>query len=150
MTKDITAISEEIKSLFRSITTNFRAAIAEHVGDEGFTYPQIMLMQELYNTPGITLIELSHKLGLAKSTVSGIVDRLVKQGAVIRTTPDDDRRTVRLSLAPKRLEFQTTINLIKHNYMAEMLKDADPEELEEILNGLRKLKKLVTKSNAQK
>lgn len=38
-------------------------------------------------------------MNLTKSTVSGIVDRLEKQGVVIREIPKDNRRIVKLSIS---------------------------------------------------
>lgn len=147
MAKDANVYAEEMKALFKSITCNFRSLIIQHIGNHGFTVPQVMLMQELYNSPDITLIELSNKLGLAKSTVSGIVDRLVRQDVVIRTRPSDDRRTVRLSLAPKMFELQSSINIIKSNYLAEIIKDVDTQEIEEIIASLTKLNSLMNAKN---
>ncbi|KNZ70418.1 transcriptional regulator, MarR family [Thermincola ferriacetica] len=135
--------AEEIKSLFRSLLKNFRCQMLEQISDYGFTVPQLMLMQELYNYPEITLKELSERMGLAKSTVSGIVDRLEQQGAVTRLRDTGDRRTVKISLTPRMLEIKESMNMIKHNYLAGLLEGVDREEIEKIIYGLKRLNSLM-------
>lgn len=135
--------SEELTFLFRSIIKNFRQYVQNQVCGFGYTVPQFQLLKELYLHPDITLKELSERLSLAKSTVSGIVDRLEAQGAVIRTRVEEDRRTVRIALAPETLKLKESLQAIKNNYMAGMLSELEPEEVEQILESFRKIHGLV-------
>ncbi|ODA39895.1 Transcriptional regulator, MarR family [Desulfosporosinus sp. BG] len=112
----------------------------------GFTGPQIGLIHGLHKNPFSTLNELSDYLGLSKSTVSGIVDRLVGQGVIIREIPENNRRIVRLSLSP---EFETN-NVLKelmNKYFADILKEASEEDIEKIISGLEILYTLINKND---
>jgi DNA-binding MarR family transcriptional regulator len=66
------------------------------------TPPQARAMQTLVEAhrdgAGLSLSQLSARMGMAHSTVSGIVTRLVRLGMVRRTTWDGDRRHVRIEL----------------------------------------------------
>ena len=135
--------AEEIKNLFRSINKKSRNYVLSQVGHCSFTVPQIMVMQELYSHPDITLKELSELMGLAKSTVCGIIDRLETQGAVIRKRDTEDRRAVKISLAPKMSEITDSINVIKKNYVVGLLRKVETSEVEKIVYGLRKLNALM-------
>jgi len=150
MSKLYVEYAEEIKVLFKNISNNLRNIVHSHVSEYGFTVPQILLMHELYHTPDLTLIELSKKLGLAKSTVSGIIDRLEKQEVVIRTRAEDDRRTVKISLAPKMYHITENLKIVKSNYLADVLKDVEQKEIEQILQAMQKLNNLIEghKSNS--
>ncbi|RYD03370.1 hypothetical protein N752_20150 [Desulforamulus aquiferis] len=96
-------------------------------------------MQELFQNPGITLGELSVRLGLAKSTVSGIVDRLEKQGKVIRRRNDNDRRVVHIDLAPQVMEFSQNLSFMRTNYLAGLLASMNEAEINGLLVGLDRL-----------
>ena len=50
---------------------------------------------------GITHSDLCHRLMLSKSPVTGIVDRLVRDGFASRTTDSKDRRVSRIAIQPK-------------------------------------------------
>lgn len=138
----LTDYAEEVKNLIRSIEKNLRKYVLAEIEEHNFTVPQLMVMQELYYHPNITLKELSELMGLAKSTVCGIVDRLEKQGAVIRVRDAEDRRAVKISLSPKVSELTDTVHVIKKNYLAGLLNKARPSEVEKIVEGLRLLNNL--------
>lgn len=134
--------AEEVKNLLRSINKNYRSYVLDQIGEHNLTVPQLMVLQELYHHPNITLKELSELVILAKSTVCGIVDRLEMQGAVIRVRDPEDRRTVKISLSREVSEITDTVNIIKKNYLAGLLKKIEPSEVEKIVYGLRLLNNL--------
>jgi len=78
MEQELVHQAEHLNFLIRTLNRKFRQYMLSQTIGCGLTVPQIHLMQELFQNPGITLSELSIRLGLAKSTVSGIVDRLEK------------------------------------------------------------------------
>ena len=140
---DLSVYADDLTNLFRSIARNFRRYMSNQFADYEFTAPQMNLMQELYHHPGATIKELSNLLGLAKSTVCGIVDRLEVQGVVVRTRCLEDRRTVKISLTPKMFEYKDSMNIVKTNYLTGLLKNMDSGEIEQILSSLRKLNSLM-------
>ncbi|PKM80967.1 MAG: MarR family transcriptional regulator [Firmicutes bacterium HGW-Firmicutes-14] len=141
--KQLNSYAGEIKNLFRCIGKNYRNYVLEQVSKCGFTVPQLMVMHEVYNYPGITLKELSEKMGLAKSTVCGIIDRLEARDAVTRTRDTNDRRSVRISLTPKVTELQDSLNVIRTNYLAGLLEHCEADEIKNLVSGLRKLNNLM-------
>lgn len=143
---DLNVYAGELTNLFRSIARNFRRYMSNQFADYEFTAPQMNLMQELYQHPGVTLKELSSLMGLAKSTVCGIVDRLEMQGVVVRTRCLKDRRTVKISLTPKMFEYKDSMNIVKTNYLTGLLETLDSGEIEQILGCLRKLNSLMENS----
>lgn len=66
------------------------------------TIPQWMALGCIGNggKTGITHSDLCHRLMLSKSPVSGIVDRLVRDGYALRTTDGKDRRVSRIAIQP--------------------------------------------------
>lgn len=134
--------SERVVYLFKAVHKIYRDQIYEKSRQYGFTGPQIGLIIGLHKNPYITLKEMSECLGLSKSTVSGMVDRLVGQGVVIREIPEDNRRIVRLSLSP---DFQknNVLQELANKYINDTLKDASEEDLNKIITGLEILYRLI-------
>jgi DNA-binding MarR family transcriptional regulator len=64
----------------------------------GLSSPQLWALTLLDAEPRLSLGELSERMFSHQSTVSGVVDRLVERGAVLREVDAEDRRGVRLSL----------------------------------------------------
>lgn len=130
--------AQEIMSLFRSIQKNFRDYMFTKTREHGFTTPQLLLIFELSNNPGIKLNDLSDKLELSKSTVSGIIDRLEAQGVVERKIPQNNRRIVELYLTEEFLEKKDILRL-KEKYFLDIAKNIESEEAEKIIYALERL-----------
>lgn len=140
--------SERVIFLFKSIHKIIRNQMCEKSRQYGFTGPQIGLIFGLHKNPFSTLNEISQYMGLSKSTVSGIVDRLVGQGVIIREIPEDNRRIVRLSLSPE-FEKNNVLKELMNKYFADILKDASEEDMEKIISGLEILYTLINKNDKQ-
>jgi len=141
----LTEYNERILLLFRTVQKRLRERMTKESQLHGFTFPQMFLIRSLFKYPGINLNDLSEHMELSRSTVSGIVDRLVSQRVVIREIPEEDRRTVRLFLDPQFLD-KFDILRFRKQMLAGLLKGASKEDLESIVYGFEKLLELIQDS----
>lgn len=139
MNQQLVNYAEEIIDIFRTLHKSFKTHNTCEVLNSGFTVPQILLMSELSEAPGITLNELSKRLKLSKSTVSGIIDRLEKGGYVIREIPEENRRIVKVYLSEEALKHQKWIKSIKTQHIIQVLNFMGLEDAEKTIEAFRKL-----------
>lgn len=78
----------------------FEKMLAEH-GISEFNGAQGRILFVLWERDDIPIIELSRKTGLAKTTLTSMLDRLEKSGHILRTLDPNDRRAVRIKLTEK-------------------------------------------------
>jgi MarR family transcriptional regulator, organic hydroperoxide resistance regulator len=142
--------SIEIQTLIRSISKNFRDYIHNFFKEINLTVPQIILIKELYFNPDIGLHELSKKLGLSNSTVSGIVSRLVKQNIIIREIPENNRRIVKLKLSNEAMEKVNKTSSLASQYLFDIIKNEDIEKIEKLTDSLNYLNNLLIKNKEEK
>jgi MarR family transcriptional regulator, organic hydroperoxide resistance regulator len=142
MSEQLMSFAEEIINAVRVLQKEVKTYAIKKTCSSGFTVPQMMLIHVLHNNPGITLNELSKRLSLSKSTVSGIVDRLEKGGHVIREIPEDNRRVVKISLVESDAA-QAKISNVITEYVANVLGKMSAQDAESIVASLRKLQKAV-------
>ncbi len=135
--------AEHIVELFKHIQKLFKQQILENSELKSFTLPQLMTMKVLYAHPGINLTELSEHMSLAKSTVSGIVDRLVEQGIVVRERPENNRRIICLRLSDESLAKKDSILSMREAYARRFLSHATKEDVACVLKGLETLSRLM-------
>ncbi|KEO81571.1 MarR family winged helix-turn-helix transcriptional regulator [Tumebacillus flagellatus] len=90
-------ISEIIASL-RELKRVFFRLMQQDAEAVGITGLQLMVIRTLAHHENITLNELAEKTQLTASTMSGVVDRLVKAGLVGRERSEHDRRALVLHL----------------------------------------------------
>ncbi len=138
--------AERINQLLRCLQKTLRDKLFKEARRYGFTAQQLGVIFSLYKKPYITLNELCELIYLSKSTVSGIVDRLVAQNVVIREIPEDNRRIVQLSLAPEFVKSSNDLLTLNERYIVDILHDTEPGELDQIIAGLEKLYALVKKN----
>lgn len=141
--------ADEIIEIFKSIKRATSSKFEKSAKKYGFTAPQLGVIFHLHMMPSITLQALSEHMSLTKSTVSGIVDRLEKQGVVTREIPKDNRRIVNLSIS-EEFKKNNDICKMKKEFMAdfisESIKKADSEDVENMICGLRQLSILLSES----
>ncbi len=85
---------EETFALFRTIGLGIRARFAEAMRAHGLTFAQVMLMKHLRGQGRLTVRELADALEVTPANVTGIVDRLEREGLVTRARSGEDRRVV--------------------------------------------------------
>ncbi len=86
-----------------------------------------------------TMSELTTELGIACSSATGIVDRLVQRGYAERTRPDDDRRTVKVALTRRGRNVNQSCQDDRLNLGRGMLEPLDPKERAQLLALFRKI-----------
>lgn len=133
--------TEKIVDLWKTLLKGFREAASMKFKEDGFTVTQLSLMFILYRNPDIMLNELSARMGLSKSTVSSMVERLEKQGIVVRKIPKDNRRIVRLSLEHEFVEKHKDILEVKHKFINDIFKfqDVSIEDADKVIYALEKM-----------
>lgn len=94
----------------------------------GVTVTQCHTLMALDKQDKVTLNELSEMVSLDKSTVSRIVDSLVKAEFIDRTIPEKNRRTTVITLTAKGKDACRTINSGNDFYYKKVL-SAVPEDL---------------------
>jgi DNA-binding MarR family transcriptional regulator len=113
------------------------------------TPPQVLALQILVDHlrdagAGLSLSELSRRMGLAHSTVSGIVTRLERRGLLRRTTRPDDRRFVSIELTqPVKQWLERELPASRLRPLMAALGRATGRERAAILDGLATLERLL-------
>jgi MarR family transcriptional regulator, organic hydroperoxide resistance regulator len=132
---------EKIVELWKLMLKGFREAASMKFKEHGFTVTQLSLMFILYRDPNIMLNELSERMGLSKSTVSSMVERLEKQGVVVRKIPKDNRRIVRLSLEQKFVEKHKDMLELKQKFISDIFKfqDVSRQDADKVIYALEKM-----------
>jgi DNA-binding MarR family transcriptional regulator len=97
--------------------------------DDGLTIPQMRLLWALRDEDGLPVGALAEHLGVNPSTITGHVDRLVRQGLVRREEDSIDRRIVRNYLTAEGAVNVGALRRIAGNYVINILKRLDDTQL---------------------
>ncbi|EHM09511.1 transcriptional regulator [Thermanaerovibrio velox DSM 12556] len=105
----------------------------------GVTLAQCHALGEIADSGGLSLMELSRRLGLHKSTVSRTVDPLVEMGLVAQERDPLDRRRYVLSLTAKGVEVERRISATVELRCLRILEALDPASHDKVLSGVEEL-----------
>ena len=90
---------------------------------------------------GMIMSEVSRLLMVSNGNITGIVDRLVDEGLVIRSLREGDRRTSFVRLTGKGQEKFKRMAEQHEKWVNELLQDFSPEETDDLITMLSRLKK---------
>jgi DNA-binding MarR family transcriptional regulator len=107
--------------------------------EDGLTIPQMRLLWALRDQDGLPVGTLAEQLGVNPSTITGHVDRLVKQDLVRREEDPIDRRIVRNYLTDEGVVCVGTLRRIAGTYVMNILRHLDDGQLHRLEAALRDL-----------
>ena len=99
------------------------------------TMPQLKVMLILWREGPARMSELASGLSVTLATATGVVDRLVEKGYVVREGLPGDRRVVICRLSPAGQEFMKALWTSGRVQTARMLEVMTPEQLEIVARG---------------
>jgi DNA-binding MarR family transcriptional regulator len=86
--------------------------------------------------------ELADKIGRDKSTVTALVDKLIKHGYAEKTRDIEDNRVVFVTLTEKGKELKPMFEKISQDLLSKVYKDISQNEKEELIKTLKKIKNI--------
>jgi DNA-binding MarR family transcriptional regulator len=95
-----------IGSLIDKLNKKFFKVHNEAISEVGMTPQQYYLLTLLWEEDGMPLHRLAQKYCCSKSTITGVVDTMEKNGLVFRDRTSKDRRVILLRLAEKGKGFK--------------------------------------------
>jgi len=143
--RSVSAQAERVERDLSVIRQALRKPLDAEVAKGKLTAPQTAVMQVVVSRPGISLKELSREVSLAHSTVSGIADRLEKQGMLERKTDREDARVSRIFPTGIVTAFvRDRIPAVAQGPLQSALKRARPAERAAIEHALSRLRELLS------
>lgn len=105
----------------------------------GLTSSQFFLLTALYEKNELPISVLSRKVGLDKATLTGVLDRLERDGFTERKADPEDRRAIRIHLTAKAEESRDELTELYHDnngMFLSLLTQEEKEIFERVINKL--------------
>lgn len=107
--------------------------VTKHVArGMGLTGPQISALKILEAVGELSLSELSERMSARNSTITGIVDRMERDGLVVRERSQSDRRVVKLRATERGLAIARGVPVTAMELFAGALKALSPHDRAEL------------------
>ena len=107
------------------------------------TGPQLTVVKMLETVGDLSLSDLSERIRAQNSTVTGIIDRMEREGLVTRARSTEDRRVVKIKLTEKGERIAREIPIEPMEIFRSALSTLTGSEMREILRILTKIARRV-------
>ena len=113
----------------------FEKILAES-GIDAFNGAQGRILYVLWQADGIPIVELSNKTGLAKTTLTSMLDRMERSDLIRRTYNKSDRRQVIITLTDKASGLRAEYNRVSDEMSEIFYQGFQDEEIERFESDL--------------
>jgi len=133
-------VAEMPGHLIRRLNQHSTAVFQDRCNEAGFdlTSVQFAAMSALDANPGIDQATLAGLIAYDRTTIGGVVDRLVRKGLVTRQVNETDRRARQLVLNDKGTQVLQEITVVVAKLQDEILAALSPEERRQFVQLAKK------------
>lgn len=118
-----------------AVFQSFQAAVAPHDITPGQFGVLIMIMEN----QGLSQSDLGSAVGIDRSTMVAVIDRLESRGLVVRAPSPNDRRSYALRLSDKGAELMQELIPRIQAHDRGMVKDLSAAEIAQLIDFLRRI-----------
>jgi MarR family transcriptional regulator, organic hydroperoxide resistance regulator len=140
------SVRPEVDSIIETIIylyTESRRLTKGMARELGLTGPQLTVIKLLESFDNLSLSSLSERIRAQNSTVTGIIDRMEREGLVRRERSQVDRRVVHIRLSDKGIKLARTIQVEPMEIFREALASLSQADLRDLLRIMNKCQKFV-------
>ncbi len=106
---------------------------------DAFNGAQGRILFVLWQQDDLPIVELSRRTGLAKTTLTSMLDRLEKQGHIRRRVDEQNRRQVRITLSEQARSLSGRYDEVSDRMSRVFYKGFSDEEISEFEGLLRRV-----------
>jgi DNA-binding MarR family transcriptional regulator len=132
--------TQELWDTIMRLIHSFRTSMST-IEEIEITFPQTMLLLELYKAGEFNMGELAQRLRISQGVATRMVDRLLERGLVERSRDEEDRRIVIVVPTQQGARIAREIEAVNKEKIGELLQAIPAKErtyLLELFNGLER------------
>ncbi len=142
---NISKFAKEVLTVFPSIHAKLLKGQPTILKKGKITISQMMLLELVHAKRECKMSDVSKALGVTKSAVTGITDRLLRMGLLRRTRLRVDRRIVKIRLRPKGIDIANKLKNYKLKMIRRLFATISQKERTQYLDILKKIQKNIQK-----
>ncbi|MCU0451158.1 MAG: bifunctional helix-turn-helix transcriptional regulator/GNAT family N-acetyltransferase [Bernardetiaceae bacterium] len=133
---------------FNRFYTATLGLLSHQVYDSPFTLPQVRVLFELHQQPGLLATDLAARLHIDKGYLSRLLQQLGKAGLVAKTVTPTDKRAATLHLTPAGQQAFAGLDQRSNEHVAALVAHLAPPQLAQLLQSLATVEQLLPLGSA--
>jgi DNA-binding MarR family transcriptional regulator len=138
---------DEVGEMVQRLVRVFQLFERDQIKVHGFTSSQCYTLLEISKAGSLSMNELSDKMNLDTSTMTRVIDKLVRDELIVRDRAESDRRVVVVSLTEKGNTAAEELRSSVNQYYKKIVQSIPEGEVLDILQSVSKLLKAFEEAN---
>ncbi len=138
------AFIEQISGLLPMVMREFSRRYSNDISRGKLTLPQFYVLDFLLSHEHAKMNELARSLSVSTAAATGIVDRLVKSGYVMRESDSSDRRVIKVGLTGKGRKLMESVIRQRRLNLGEVFGQLSAQEQNDYLRILKRVYSIVS------
>lgn len=144
---EVICCSDDVGNVVRDLVRLFQLFERDQIKVHGFTTTQCYVLLEIMNQQEISMKTLSERMNLNTSTMTRVLDTLVRDGFIERIKSENDRRLVLVKLTEKGRKSAMDLNQSLADYYGKVASSLPDGKIEDVLESARLLIKAFESAN---
>ena len=133
---DISSDHERFSQAMYGTARLWRLALDRRLKHLGLSQASWLTIAAVARSAPMSQAELAARLGIEQPTMVVMIDRLVKNGYLMRVSAANDRRVKRIELTPSGQDMYDQLRRVADRFLQELLSDIGKEQIEAVTGFL--------------
>ena len=142
--------ADKMNQVMPVIIKEFAKRQANELYKGKITFPQFLISEFLSSHTDSKMTDIAHFMGVSTAAATGIVERLVKYGYVLREFDPKDRRIIKIKLTAKGAELVKKINQQRREMIIKIFGKISEMDRQDYLRILTQIKNILTQDSIVK
>ena len=126
----------ELVERMRAVNKALITRLAPLAQEQGLTIPEVTVLWKVHNAGAYRVTALAEHLGLAPSTLTGLLDRLTARGLLERDADPEDRRAVVMKCTDALRDLMRHLMRAGSKHLEKAFRRLSPELIERLTADL--------------
>jgi len=143
MSISVHEFADKMSDVMPVMIKEFSRRHASEIYKGKITLPQFLILNFLHGNEDSKMSDLAHFMSVSTAAMTGMVDRLVKNGYAAREYDPGDRRIIKIKLTNKGDELARKINHQRHQMIIDVFGKVSETDRSDYLRVLMKIKEIL-------
>ena len=144
---DLLEFARKMNEVIPAIAQGFARRQANKLFQCKLTLSQILILDFLSQQGETKMTDMANFMQVTTAAMTGLVDRLVRDGYIVRVYDPADRRVIKVKLTPRGNELIKKINNQRRRMVIKIFGQVSEADRQDYLRILLKIKEILAKEN---
>lgn len=146
----LSAFADRLSAILPVIMKEFAKRQMNELYKGKITLPQFFILEFLSREGPANMGSLAHAMSVTTAAMTGLVERLVREGYVKRDSEPDDRRVIKIALTAQGESLVRKVNDERHKMAINIFGKISASDRSEYLRILMQIKDVLMQKGARK